>query len=193
MLRRRVKSEGAAEGARPPLSRRAKILRVLAVGVGLFVLLLGGGVAWAYTLPMPKPHPAPQATLVYGDNGQVIGQFSEQDRVSVPLTQVPQVVIDAVVSTEDRHFFSEGAINPISTARALAADVRGSGGLQGGSTITQQYVKQAYLTPKRTITRKFEEAVIAYRVAQAQSKPRILDEYLNTIYWGRGAYGVQAA
>lgn len=194
MLRRKAsgadEEEGSADSER---TGRRWLRRGLLIAVGIFILLIAGGAAWAYTLPMPKPHPAPQATLVYGDHGQVIGQFSEQNRIDVPLSQVPPVVINAVVSTEDRHFFSEGAINPVSTVRALLSDIKGSGGLQGGSTITQQYVKQAYLTPKRTITRKIEEAVIAYRVSQSQSKDKILDEYLNTIYWGRGAYGVEAA
>jgi penicillin-binding protein 1A len=193
VLRRRVPGANEDTAAKPPLSRRRKLLRAALIVVAGGLVLLGGGAAWAYTLPMPKPHPTPQATLIYGDNGQVIGHFSEQDRVDVPLTKVAPVVIDAVVSTEDRHFFTEGAINPTSSARALLSDLHGSGGLQGGSTITQQYVKQAYLSPKRTLTRKFEEAVIAFRVAQSQPKKQILDEYLNTIYWGRGAYGVQAA
>lgn len=194
MLRRRRAADGEGEQPRKaPLTRRQKLIRALLVVVGVVLLLMGGGAAWAYTLPMPKPHPAPQATLVYGSNGQVIGRFSEQYRIDVPLSRVPQVVIDAVVSTEDRHFFSEGAVNPVSTVRAFMADVGGSGGLQGGSTITQQYVKQAYLSPKRTLTRKVKEAVIAYRLEQSQSKKKILDEYLNTIYWGRGAYGVEAA
>jgi membrane peptidoglycan carboxypeptidase len=193
VLRRRVPGTVGETPAKPPLSPRRKVLRVVLVVVAVLAVLIGGSAAWAFTLPMPKPHPTPQATLVYGDNGQVIGHFSEQDRVNVALSQVPKVVIDAVVSTEDRHFFSEGAINPASSIRALLSDVHGSGGLQGGSTITQQYVKQAYLSPKRTITRKIEEAVIAFRLSQSQSKQHILDAYLNTIYWGRGAYGVQAA
>ena len=109
------------------------------------------------------------------------------------LAQVPPIVIDAVVSTEDRHFFSEGGIDPTGIARALFADVRGRGSLQGGSTITQQYVKQAYLNPKRTLLRKIEEIAIAYRLSQVESKNQILQNYLNTIYWGRGVYGVQAA
>jgi membrane peptidoglycan carboxypeptidase len=78
--------------------------------------------------------------------------------LNVTLAQVPKVVIDAVVSTEDRHYFTEGAINPLSMMRAFAADVTGSR-LQGGSTITQQYVKQAYLGSKRTLIRKIKEAV----------------------------------
>ena len=173
--------------------RRRRWPWVLLAGVLLVALLIGGGVAWVYSLPMPNPHPQLQATLVYGADGQVIGEFAEQNRVDVPLSAVPQVVIDAVVSTEDRHFFTEGALNPVSTVRAAIADITGSGGLQGGSTITQQYVKQAYLSPKRTITRKIREAAVAYRLAQKQSKKQILDEYLNTIYWGRGAYGIEAA
>ena len=193
LRRRRAAAEEGEQPSRVRLTRRQKLVRALLILVGVFLVLIGGGAAWAYSLPMPKPHPAPQATLVYGDNGQVIGRFSEQDRIDVPLSRVPKVVIDAVVSTEDRHFFSEGAINPVSTVRAFLADVGGSGGLQGGSTITQQYVKQAYLSPKRTIVRKVKEAVIAYRLQQSQSKNKILDEYLNTIYWGRGAYGIEAA
>ncbi|HET6963639.1 MAG TPA: transglycosylase domain-containing protein [Acidimicrobiales bacterium] len=200
MLRLHSREAEAASGeadepdqpAKPPRSRRKKLLLALLIAVGVFILLAAAFVTWAWTLPMPKPHPAPQATLVYGADSKVIGQFSEQYRVDVPLSRVPQVVIDAVVSTEDRHFWSEGGIDPLSIARAGIHDLSG-GGLQGGSTITQQYVKQAYLSPKRTITRKAEEAVIAFRLNQSQPKKKILDEYLNTIYWGRGAYGVEAA
>ena len=102
-------------------------------------------------------------------------------------------MINAVVSTEDRHFFSEGALNPVSIARAFIADVRGTGDLQGASTITQQYVKQTYLSSQRSLTRKIKEAALAIRLASSESKREILQNYLNTIYWGRGAYGVEAA
>lgn len=193
MLREGVRKAEGERPAKAPRRGRKRIVHVALALLGVLAILVAGGATWAYTLPMPKRHPAPQATLVYGSNGQVIGRFSEQDRIDVPLSQVPQVVINAVVSTEDRHFFTEGAIDPTSTFRAFVHDLSGSGGLQGGSTITQQYVKQAYLSPNRTITRKIEEAVIALRIAESQSKKKILDEYLNTIYWGRGAYGVEAA
>jgi penicillin-binding protein 1A len=188
-----VEARPGGAAARAPRRNPPTWLRILLLAAAGVALLIGVFIVWADTLPMPKPHPSPQATLVYGTGGQFIGRFSEQNRVDVPLNAVPAVVINAVVSTEDRHFWSEGAVNPSSTVRAVISDISGSGGLQGGSTITQQYVKQAYLTPKRTITRKLEEAVIAYRVAQSQPKKQILDEYLNTIYWGRGAYGVEAA
>ena len=123
----------------------------------------------------------------------MLASFSEENRVNVPLSQVPQVVINAVVSTEDRHFFSEGALNPVSIVRAFISDVRGSGNLQGASTITQQYVKQTYLSSQRSVSRKIKEAALAIRVARSESKREILQDYLNTIYWGRGAYGVEAA
>src|SRR5262249_1620798 len=144
-------------------------------------------------LPLPSPHPRLQATVVFGANGQQIATFAEQNRVDVTLAQVPRIVVDAVVSTEDRHFFSEGGINLPSMGRALLSDLTGSQSLQGGSTITQQYVKAAYLNPKRTLVRKIQEAAIAYRLAHSESKNEILQNYLNTIYWGRGAYGVEAA
>ena len=144
-------------------------------------------------VPLPAPKPLQQTTFVYDANGNVLASFSEQNRVNVRLSQVPRVVINAVVSTEDRHFFTEGAINPISIIRALLADVSGSGRLQGASTITQQYVKQTYLSSQRTLSRKIKEATLAIRVSRTESKDQILQNYLNTIYWGRGAYGIEAA
>ena len=145
-------------------------------------------------IPLPTPGPLEQTTFVYDSSGQhVLASFSEQNRVEVSLAQVPQVVINAVVSTEDRHFFSEGALNPVSIVRAFIADVRGSGNLQGASTITQQYVKQTYLSSQRSLSRKIKEAALAIRLARSESKREILQNYLNTIYWGRGAYGVEAA
>jgi penicillin-binding protein 1A len=161
------------------------------------ILLAAGatavGVYELTRIPLPAAHPLAQTTFVYDASGRQIASFSEQNRESVPLAQVPQVVIDAVVSTEDRHFFTEGAVNPISIGRALLSDLTGAGNLQGGSTITQQYVKQTYLSSERSLTRKVKEAGLAVRVSRDMSKKQILEGYLNTIYWGRGAYGVQAA
>ena len=154
---------------------------------------MGVGLYWFSHLKVPDAKPLKQTTLVYDASGShVIASFSEQNRIDVTLKQVPPVVVNAVVSTEDRHFFTEGALNPISIVRAFFSDVTG-GHLQGASTITQQYVKQAYLSPKRTLTRKIEEAALAIRLSRSESKQQILQNYLNTIYWGRGAYGVEAA
>jgi penicillin-binding protein 1A len=155
---------------------------------------IAGGLYYLSRIPLPSPAPLKQTTFVYDSSGKhVLASFSEQNRVNVSIKQVPPVVINAVVSTEDRHFFTEGALNPVSIVRAFISDIRGSGTLQGASTITQQYVKQTYLSSQRTLTRKIREAALAIRVARSESKEEILQNYLNTIYWGRGAYGVEAA
>ena len=159
----------------------------------LFFAVIAAGLFVLSRLKLPPPQPLKQTTFVYDSSGkQVIASFSQQNRVNVDVSQVPPVVVDAVVSTEDRHYWTEGALNPLSIVRAAISDVSG-GHLQGGSTITQQYVKQAYLSPKRTLVRKIKEAALAIRLSHAESKRQIMQNYLNTIYWGRGAYGVESA
>ena len=116
-----------------------------------------------------------------------------EDRVLVDYEQIPDVLRQAVVAAEDRDFFDHGGVDPLGIARAALADIRNSGVRQGGSTITQQYVKQEYLTSEQTINRKIKEAVMAIKLEQQISKEEILTRYLNTVYFGRGAYGVQAA
>src|SRR5690606_21118745 len=124
-----------------------------------------------------------------------IATFSaEEDRISVPLEELPEVLIQAVLATEDRDFFDHRGIDPVGIGRALYHDLRGtSQSRQGGSTITQQYVKNAYLTSERSIVRKIKEAVLAVKLERELDKDEILERYLNTIYFGRGAYGVGAA
>ena len=117
----------------------------------------------------------------------------EQDRVNVKLADVPPVLIDAVLASEDREFYSHGGVDPLGVVRALWHDIRNEGTTQGGSTITQQYVKNAYLTNERTLTRKIKEAVLSIKLEQQFSKDEILERYLNTVYFGRGSYGVGAA
>jgi penicillin-binding protein 1A len=119
--------------------------------------------------------------------------FAEEDRVDVTLDEVPEVVIAAVLAAEDRDFFDHRGVDPIGIARAAIQDIRGAGVQQGGSTITQQYVKLVYLTSERTITRKIKEAVLAVKLEQELSKEEILERYLNLVYFGRGSYGVGTA
>jgi penicillin-binding protein 1A len=119
--------------------------------------------------------------------------YAEEDRVDVTLDQVPEVVVAAVLAAEDRDFFDHRGVDPVGIARAAYRDIRGDGVQQGGSTITQQYVKLVYLTSERTITRKIKEAVLAVKLEQELSKEEILERYLNLVYFGRGAYGVGTA
>ncbi|HLH45781.1 MAG TPA: transglycosylase domain-containing protein [Acidimicrobiales bacterium] len=178
----------------PPAGGRLwRARRILFVAGFLCFALVAGVLVYLSRLPLPQPHPQDQTSYIYSAGGRLLATYQIENRTDVPLSDVPRVVIDAVTSTEDRHFFHEGAINPVSTLRALLVDVLGSGGLQGGSTITQQYVKQAYLTPQRTILRKIKEAFLAIKLDHRDSKDEILHGYLNTIYFGRGAYGIEAA
>ncbi|MBK6856062.1 MAG: transglycosylase domain-containing protein [Microthrixaceae bacterium] len=117
-----------------------------------------------------------------------------EDRVLVTYEQIPEVLKQAVIATEDKDFFEHDGVDPLGIARAAYHDIRGtSASRQGGSTITQQYVKKTYLTAEQTVTRKIKEAVMAIKLEQKLSKEEILTRYLNTVYFGRGAYGVQAA
>ena len=118
---------------------------------------------------------------------------AEVDRVVVPYEQIPPVVVAAVLAAEDRDYFRHSGIDPFGIARAVVRDLQNRGGLQGGSIITQQYVKNTFLTQERSLSRKLREAVLAVKLERVRSKEEILTDYLNTIYFGRGAYGVEAA
>ena len=114
-------------------------------------------------------------------------------RTPVTLSQIPKNVINAVLDVEDHTFYQHGPIDLKSIARALSADVSGGTILEGGSTITQQLVKNTILTPQRTLSRKIQEAIDAYRIEGQFTKNEILQKYLNTVYLGDGAYGIGAA
>ena len=154
---------------------------------------LSGSAYLLVRVPLPPEVPQDQSTLLTDANGARLASLDDgENRVSVRLEQVPQVVVDAVLAAEDKEFFDHPGIDPVGIARATWADLRGRP-LQGGSTITQQYVKNVYLTSERTLLRKLKEAVLAVKLERRYDKREILERYLNTIYLGRGAYGVQAA
>lgn len=167
---------------------------VAAIG-GLFVLL--------NSVEIPDPIRELKITsLVCGANvadGQCtqqndLAQFSSsENRFLIPIDLVSQHMIDAVIAAEDRTYFEHTGIDPFGILRALVRDVQGQGSQQGGSTLTQQYVKQVYLTQERTINRKLREAAISIKLERKYSKIEILERYLNEIYFGRGAYGVESA
>ena len=163
-------------------------------GVGFLALVALLGVAYAAT-PIPQPNDmiSAQTTIVYYDDGKTeIGRFGDQNRIIIPLDQVPDHVQKAVLAAEDRSFYENRGISPTGIARAFWTNLRG-GATQGGSTITQQYAKNAYLSSERTYTRKFKEFFIAVKLARRDDKNKILADYLNTIYFGRRAYGIQTA
>jgi penicillin-binding protein 1A len=171
--------------------------------LGLLVVLALAGAAYLFTqVPLPANEP-PLVQTTFICAGDVtsgctvensIAQLSGgEDRVAVSYDQLPPVLINAVISAEDRDFFNHRGVDPVGIGRALWANIRNESVQQGGSTITQQYVKNVYLTQERTLTRKVKEAALAVKVERELSKEEILSRYLNVIYFGRGAYGVQAA
>ena len=176
-----------------------RVLRVLKwlliFGVVAAVILAGIGYFAYRNTEIPDANKAFQAqsSFVYYSGGKgKIGRFAEQNRQSIPLADIPQAMQDAAIAAEDRTFYSNKGIDPQGIVRAAFSNAQGNS-TQGASTITQQYVKILYLSQERTLSRKVKEAFLSLKVQQQQSKSAILEGYLNTIYFGRGAYGVQAA
>ena len=167
------------------------------------VLILCGGVAslvvyYSISKDLPKIsslsdyHPS-VITTVYADDGRNIAEFFKERRIVLPLSEMPPMLIDAFVAAEDSRFYKHRGIDFISIVRAFFKNLEAGTIVQGGSTITQQVTKSFLLTPERSYKRKFREAILAYRIDKAFSKKDVLYLYLNQIYLGHGAYGVQAA
>jgi membrane peptidoglycan carboxypeptidase len=181
------------------MSRRRRILRRLGVtgtwALGIIAVVMVTAVALFYTLsdvPRPESLPLPQvATFLYSD-GSVMARIGTENRTIVKLEDVPEQVRWDILAAEDRGFYKDPGVSIKGTLRAAITDVTG-GDTQGGSGITQQYAKNAYLSDARTLSRKLKELMIAVKLSRDYSKDQILEFYLNTIYFGRGAYGIQAA
>jgi penicillin-binding protein 1A len=167
-------------------------LPLLAVGLGSVI-----GLYYAFSsVPLPDKVPTSQAIILLGHNGHQLATLApEQNRREVPPETISKQMKAAVLAAEDREFYRHGALSYRSVARAAFANIVQRRVAQGGSTITQQYVKNAYASVgrERTIFRKLKEAIIAVKLEQKYSKDEILGFYLNTIYFGKGAYGVEAA
>ena len=169
-----------------------------AIFIGGFSFVAGATLfafAWfTVHIPDPNAYVNSQSTIIQYSNGAEIGRIGSQNRQIVPLAKIPLRMRYAVMAAEDRNFYSNRAFSVSGIARAILNNVR-SGNLngEGGSTITQQYAKTAFLTPSRTIQRKIKELVISLKLENALTKDQILENYLNTIYFGRGSYGVQTA
>lgn len=151
--------------------------------------------AWfTVSIPDPNAYVNSQSTIIQYSNGTEIGRVGTQNRQILPLAKIPMKMRYAVMAAEDRNYYSNRAFSPTGIARAILNNLK-SGSLngEGGSTITQQYAKTAFLTPSRTIQRKIKELVISLKLENALTKDQILENYLNTIYFGRGSYGVQTA
>ncbi len=137
---------------------------------------------------------AQQSLILYdGENGELLRLHDKEDRVSIPLSQVPDLVQKAFISAEDARFYEHPGVDVIRIAGAAWADIKAGGYVQGASTISQQLIKLSHLTADKTISRKLEEAVLACQMEARYSKDEILEMYLNYVYFGGGYYGIEAA
>ena len=182
----------AAPAPRRRLPRRRTLAALLLVPPAL--LLLGFLGLYASTdVPRPETLANPQVSVIAYSDGSEIGRVGAQNRVEVPLSQVSEAARRAVLAAENRDYYSEPGISPKGIVRAAWANLRGGGVQQGASTITQQYAKNAYLSQERTLSRKLREIAIAVKLDRSYSKDQVLEFYLNTVYFGRGAYGIEVA
>ena len=167
-------------------------LNIIAFLVGLVVVI---GACGGEIQPLEDPGygDVSQTSIVYAsDRTTVLAEWHVgQDRVLVEYADLPRVLIDAVVAIEDERYWSHPGVDLRAIARALVADIEAGALVQGGSTITQQYIKNVILTPEVTLERKVEEATLAVRLEETLSKEEVLERYLNTSYFGDGAYGLR--
>ncbi len=179
--------------ARSSKVRWGRVLLLGFLACVLAVVALVGTVYARTEVPEPNADATAAAVRILYDDGSEMGRVGAQNRIPVSLEQVPEHVQRAVLAAEDRRFYTEPGISPRGIARALLTNVRGGGVQQGGSTITQQYAKNAFLTSERTYSRKVKEVFIALKMSRTLEKDQILEDYLNTIYWGRQASGIAVA
>ena len=170
-----------------------QLLTLAFLGFGVAVIALAISVR-LISVPEASQIATAQTTILYYDDGVTeLGRLGEANRVSIAFDQIPVQTQQAMLAAEDREFYEHGGFSIRGISRAVVTNLIGAAGAGGGSTITQQYAKNAYLTQERTITRKLRELVLSIKLETIISKDQILNDYLNTIYFGRGAYGIETA
>jgi len=189
-LRNKIKS-------RPKSKKGLRVLSYLLVV--MFVIASGFvGTYLYFTLDLPKIYSLKDykpsiVTQVFSCNGQLIGEFYRKRRMVVPLSQIPRTLMNAFIAAEDSRFYSHPGVDFLSVIRAVLKNIEAGAIIQGGSTITQQVTRSLLLTREKSFERKIKEAILAYRIDKFLTKDQILYIYLNQIYLGSGAYGVEAA
>ncbi len=176
-----------------------KLLALAVLLLAIVVLGMAAGAIFALSRNLPslesmQRNPTAINTRIYDQHGVLIAELhGAENRTLVSGQQIPEVMKQATVAVEDQRFYEHHGVDFQSLFRAIVTDIRAGTTVQGGSTITEQYVKNAYVGNERTYTRKIREAVLAWQLEDRWSKDKILTEYLNTIFYGDNAYGVEAA
>ncbi len=168
------------------------LLSMLIVGAGL---LAGMAVAFSRRLPDVSAlyNPPDEATRIYAANGELVASLYRENRASVPLSQIPDVLQHAVLAVEDDRFYQHRGVDARAIVRALWRNFRAGRLEEGASTITQQLARTLFLTQERTVARKLAEAILALEIERHLTKAEILERYLNQVYFGQGAYGIEMA
>lgn len=170
----------------------------LSIGLALFAVgLLAIAVLTTYpklpSLDAVQNYQPKMPLTIYSADGKLIGSYGEERRAFTEIKEFPQVLKNAVIAAEDKRFYDHWGVDVIGVVRAVIGNIRGGGVQSGASTITQQVARNFYLTNERTLTRKFNEALLAYKIEQSLTKDQILELYFNQIYLGQRAYGFAAA
>jgi membrane peptidoglycan carboxypeptidase len=169
---------------------------ILVISLVIVMLITGFFGYFIYTvlsmdgLPPVEPF---LTTRFYYATGDLLATRSVENRIEIPLSEIPAFAQEAIIAIEDERFYSHPGIDIAGIARAMVRNLQDRRITQGGSTITQQLARNLFLTHERTYTRKFQEAALTLHIERIYSKNEILEMYLNTIYFGRGAYGIEAA
>ncbi len=175
------------------------LLRISAAAAGsaLLLLLAAVGIVAAARQALPDASllyaPPSQATRIYAANGELIASLYHENRAYVRLSAIPRVLQQAVIAIEDERFYAHLGVDPVGIGRALWVNLTRNRILEGGSTITQQLARTLFLTPERTLARKLREILLALEIERHLTKDEILERYLNQVYFGNGAYGVEMA
>ena len=175
---------------------KTKLIRagIFLAGFGFVAGTVLFALAWfTVGIPDPNAYVNSQSTIIQYSNGAEIGRIGSENRQILKMSKIPLRLRYAVMAAEDRNFYSERAFSITGIGHAIISNVLTLGNGRGGSTITQQYAKTAFLSSERSITRKVKELVISLKLENALTKDQIFENYLNTIYFGRGSYGVQTA
>lgn len=195
----------AAKKRKARKRRQRKTALIIAGLIGVFLFLLVGLLLSAFIFVAAATYKLPnlkneaifkkdQTTKVYDSRGNLIADlYVEQNRIVVPLNEISLYLQKAVIAMEDRRFYKHQGVDWRAIFRALITDVQEGRIVEGGSTLTQQYIKNTVVSPEKTFSRKIKEAALAYEIEKKWPKKKILEAYLNTIYFGQSAYGAETA
>src|SRR6266542_4723481 len=186
----------------PTVKRRLKKIILFSEIVFILVIGAGTGLVFGVFYAMNKQLPpdssldsyhAKVATTIWSSDGVLLAKLADENREPVPLGKIPLRMQQAIIAIEDARFYQHSGLDFWGVTRAVWSNVRGHELGQGASTITQQLVRNRYLTPQKTLTRKLKEAMLAIQMERNYTKHQILEAYLNQVYFGAGAYGVESA